>query len=491
MLVIKPLASNLLTQGLGAAMNLIFLPLSARTLGIEAFGLLGLAVTIQLFIFILDGCNFMTRLVSREASNPALGGQFASALLRCAEVTYWKVGIVGFALAAAVATPLGERFRVSTNLDFTVVTTALLLIFACGFLKLLASFYRGCLIGIQSFFPANMIALLSNTLRFPIAYLSTVFVPDVRMFLVVQLAAFALEAALLRRHFMAILPRSVIGQLGEYAINQFRSERGFIVATLVLATVGVLSLQVDKLIMASVLSLADYGAASLATTICGGLFVLATPVHQVFLPRISKAFVLSPPEHARASTELMAILLCIGLPVATTLAVCAPNLAAMVAPRSIENLSLVIDAFVLYGWGNCVAISNTGLYLLYFSSSQLGRYGRLLGCYLVVYVPISFAAAQSNGSSGAGLVWLVGNVLLLLGLLIDLRRSRMVTAQLSQVVIGGLLVGSTLAAIGTLLRHYVPTSAFEGAVICAAVFTIVTFSTYAVLRWLLDLRTST
>ena len=460
----SPLAINLATQGLGALMNLLFMPLVARALGLASFGIVGIASIVQLVVFAVDGCNLMTRLVAREAAAGVDDG--LPALYVASESAYGVLTLLGLAVAAALGVTASLWLPASSTLSPALAGQCAALIAAGAFLKLLGSFYRGGLIGLERFATANLVSLAANVVKFPLAYGVVLLHPDVRLFLAIHLLAFLIEAGLLR----TIAGRHVHLRYGGTALRRgwrlLAVDGTFIASTFFLATVSVLNNQLDKLILASRLPLRDYGAASLAIVVCMGLFVLATPIHQVYLPQLVRGRVENGLLRSNSARGLHLILLMVCLPALAVFLSCANALATLVSGAPDPTIA---DAFSLYGAGNCVAVAATGLYLQFFASGRLGAYTRTICLYLALYAPLLMYAAARHGLHGAGSAWVAGNVALYAALAWQLVARGEIDAALGRVLRRAAGLAAAAVAIGLALRPIVPTSIVAGGAVALVV----------------------
>lgn len=421
---IKTVAFNIATQATGAGLNLVFLPLTAHALGLEAFGLVGVAATVQAIVFVFDGCNVMTRLVARATGSGH--GAPPAALVQAMESMYLRWATIGALVTAALAWFLSEYLQSGTSLTMAVASQAAVLIVAGAWVKLMASFYRGCVVGFERFNRANAVALVCYVIRFPIAYLAVTWTADVRLFLAIQLLSFVIEAVALR--FSPDLrnaykdPHDVAPELAD-SDTRLCSQRTFLFGTFILGAIGTASLQLDKLILATSLSLAEFGAASLAIMMCSGIMVLATPIHQFFLPRMSAASADSG-TGADPLPRLLSTLAAVVSPVGATIAVCAPWIAPILAPSGHDDNSAMAKALMFYGLGNAAVALSSALYLEYFAAGHVTRYRVIVLGYLAIYIPLIIFGSQRYGLTGAGSVWLLGNAGLFAALAFDLRRWR-------------------------------------------------------------------
>ena len=467
-------------------LSFVVLPLTARLLGMDAFGLLGIAATFQLIVFVMDGCNVITRLMAREIDSGKLDAKMrASSLFLAAERRYIYLLGLGLSASLALDMPLSMTFVAHSSLSSAVIGHALALIGLGTFVKLIASYYRGALIGLHAQVPANMIGLAANIVRFPVAYAISWLAPDIRVFLAIQLLSFLSEALVLRTAFKTRLDFKGRASL-EPGRHCLHDERRFLASTLGLAAITTLANQVDKVMLASALTLRAFGAASLAILLCAGLFVLATPIHQIFLPRLASRLGVDQQAAKQTIAAMMATLLCVTLPAALTLAFCAPMIARLVAPSQSESLGLISDAFLLWGTGNCLAIVALGLYLVYFAAGQVARYAALLLAYLAVYLPLSWWAVNTHGLHGAGAAWVAGNLLLLALLSVDLARRQVIDHGVLKMLVGSAACLGMAWGLSSIIRPVMPSGAWTAA--CLTVLTFCSFLSMAVLVLLPTLR---
>ena len=461
-------------------LSFVVLPLSARLLGMDAFGLLGISAIFQLIVFVMDGCNVITRLMAREIDGDKVDAKLrASSLFLAAERRYLGLLGLGFFASLAFAIPLSTILARNSSLSSAVIGHALALIGIGTFVKLIASYYRGALIGLHAQVPANMIGLAANIVRFPMAYAISLLATDIRVFLAIQLVSFIFEALVLRVAFKIRLDFK--GLAGVAHGNQcLHCERRFLASTLGLATITTLASQIDKVMLASALSLRDFGAASLAILLCGGLFVLATPIHQIYLPRMASRLGVDKNAAQQTIATMMATLICIAVPAALTLAFCATLIAGLVAPGHSESIPLISEAFLLWGTGNCLAIVALGLYLVYFAANQVSRYTALLTTYLAIYLPLSWWAVHSHGLPGAGAAWMAGNLLLLTLLTIDLAKRQVIDRTVLTMLFGSTACLAIAWGLGSIIRPMLPSGTW-----ISTGLTTLTFCTFLALTILI------
>jgi O-antigen/teichoic acid export membrane protein len=455
----------ILTQAAGAVLGLVFTTLAANSLGYEAFGLVGISLVIQYIVFGMDGCNSIARILPRESSKFDLAEQplRCAALIRLGERAYLILGLVGVTVCVVSAqyfeTLLSDNVK---SLDASVVKESFQIIALGAFFKLLASYYRGCMIGLEHQNKANLIGFGAVVIRFPGSYVVSLWSEDIRYYLAIQTLAFIGEAIFLKKMIprVAVLPND--RRLMPWAKSTFLKERRFLLSVLFLSVLGTCASQFDKLILSNTLALSDYGVVSLAIYICSGLLLLATPIHQTFLPKIS---VLT--SHAVSdlyARKMLAILSIVSVTFSGVMAALSKSLAVLTSDAEQVTLEYMSSALYLYGLGNAFLMIGTGCYLIYFSRGELSRYGKLLSIYLLFYSPAIYWAAGAYGTSGAGMIWLLGNAALLAAMIIDLRMKEFISSATVSLLVLNVSMGIVLSLVATLIQSHAPTDWLEAVI---------------------------
>lgn len=159
MAVHRNLIANYLGQAWVAVMGLAFIPFYIRYMGVEAFGMVGLYLSLQVLLMLLD--MGLTPTMSREMARFSGGEHTVRGihnLLRSVEVVVMSVIflIVGTTLLAAPWIA-GHWLQVQ-SIPLQTVTDAIGIIGAVVVLRMLEGIYRSCLIGLQQQVALNVAA---------------------------------------------------------------------------------------------------------------------------------------------------------------------------------------------------------------------------------------------------------------------------------------------------------------------------------------------
>jgi O-antigen/teichoic acid export membrane protein len=315
------LFANFAGTGYAALLQLAFIPIYVRFLGVEAYGLIGFYIMIQAVVQVLDlGLGpTMNREMARYSVLPDMAGE-ARDFARTLEAGYWALGVSAGAIIALSSSLIATRWINVGTLPLPVVRQALMLMGGLAALQLPLAFYQGGLMGLQRQVLLNGVKIAMATLGSGGAVMILWLVsPTITAFLGWQLAVGAVQALILAACLWNSLPSD--GSAPRFAPALLRNVwrfaagmSGITIATLILT-------QLDKVILSKLLPLKMFGYYTLATALGNGLYVLITPVFNATFPKLS-ALVASRDENGvrelyHLGTQVMAVLV---LPVASVTA---------------------------------------------------------------------------------------------------------------------------------------------------------------------------
>jgi hypothetical protein len=164
------LRRNLIANFTGAAwtalLSFAVVPVYIKLLGVEAYALIGLQLTMQAMLFTLDlGLSTtVNREIARLHHDPANAREIRELVLTL-EVLYWLIALavaVGIALLAA---PIADRWVHTVTLSRATVVTTMRLIGVVIALQFPFAFYSGGLLGLQRHVAMNAVTICFATLR--------------------------------------------------------------------------------------------------------------------------------------------------------------------------------------------------------------------------------------------------------------------------------------------------------------------------------------
>jgi len=402
-----------LAAGLGASVwtalvGLAVIPFYVRYLGLEGYGLIGFLATAQALLQLLDFGLAAT--VNREVARGRASGDLepARSLLHGAALVYWAIAAaIGLGLALAAPAVAAKWLRAGTLSAGGVAGAVALmaLVIAC---RWPGPLYHAALMGARRVALSSLLNAVSVTVAGAGAVLVLAFVsPSVQAWLLWQAAA-GLALVLAAR---AAAWRALGRGGGRSGPAELARVWRFAAGVSAIGVAGVVLTQADKLILSSVLPLAEYGAYMLAVAIAVTLYLFSQPFFNVLYPRFSflahAGDAVALGETYRVATRLLAAM---AFPAAMFFCVFArdlvqawtgsPALAASVAPL----VPMLAAGVALH----CVMHVPYALQLAH-GLTRLSLTASLV--MLAVAVPLTIALATAYGAAGGAAAWLALHVL--------------------------------------------------------------------------------
>ena len=284
----KNLIANYVGQGWRALMQLAFVPLYIKYLGIEAYGLIGIFAILQAWLGLLD--MGMKPALGREMARFGAGAHNAESirdLLRSIE-------IIGVAIATAVAIGIwaasgwmASDWLAAKSLPVDVVGNALVVMGAVTALSFVESIYVSSIAGMQRQVLQNAVSSTMATLRGVGAVAVLIWVsPTIEAFFAWQGAVSLMTVAVLAGVIYRVLPTSSRPARfsGPALLGIWRFAAGMMAITLL----SLLLTQVDKILLSRLLTLEAFGYYALAGVVANALYALASPIGSAFYPRFTE-----------------------------------------------------------------------------------------------------------------------------------------------------------------------------------------------------------
>lgn len=401
------LAANLAGKVWLAAFAIVLVPFYVRFLGVESYALIGFyavvaALTVPLDFGIGGAVQRRAALGARHAHADPLLASF----LRTTEILYLVAAAIILVTLLALSPVVAHGWFGPGSLTTSDLMSALLLLGAAVALQFPFGFYTAALLGLERHLEYNAIVIGATTVRGLGALVLISFVPSIVVFFAWQALVTALQtllAAVLLWRFVPRGPRRF----------EWRSLRGVRAYTLGLGVAGLLNVaaaNADKLALSRLLPLDEYAQYAIATTLAAGVYLLASPVLSVGLPRLTGlSGEREGPEKLRfyhLACQSMTLLV---VPAAVFVAVFARDI-LFVWTHSSSIAAFAAHPTALLALASA-AIALNGVPILAYLSQGRSRLSVAAAiAALVVAIPLVVAGALVAGAVGAAAAWLAYNV---------------------------------------------------------------------------------
>jgi O-antigen/teichoic acid export membrane protein len=404
--------ANLVGRGWVALAALVFVPLYIKLLGVEAYGLVGFAATLQVGLSLLD-VGLATTL-NRELARMNAGGATETAahqrdLVRTLEIIYWIAALVTVGLVELAAPAIAGRWLHPERLSTGAVESAVRLMGIVIALQFPFTLYEGGLLGIGRQVALNVLLVVGATLRFGAVVAVLIWVSTtIEAFFVWQVAVSAVQTVaggwLLWRSLPKAATRPRFRKSILVDVWRFAAGMAGISLTAVVLT------QMDKLVVSKLLSLTAFGYYTLAASAAGILYVLFLPLFQAVFPRFSQLTAAGDEQELSAlyhrSAQTLAVLV---LPAAAVLAFFSYEI-MLAWTRNTEVAVTTQWVVALFAVGTAI----NGLMNVPYALQLAAGWTKLAVCTNLVAIafllPAVVVLASRYGPVGAAIVWVVLNV---------------------------------------------------------------------------------
>jgi len=480
---------NFAGQGWTALLNLLFVPVYIRLLGIEAYGLVGFYAALQSIANVLDlGLSpTINRELARYSTVEGSQGE-ARDLVRTFEAGYWAIGI-GISLALLAASPfIASSWINADQIPVETVQRAVQLMALATGLQWPLTLYQGGLMGLQRPALLQTVTVATVTLRTLGAVVVLLEVsPTITAFFAWQAVAIGVQTLATTLCLWHSMPKAAARPRVDLSL--LRTRWRFAAGISATSAVTLMLTQLDKVVLSRLVSLQLFGYYVLAGTVSDALYKVVTPLYVSIFPQFSR-LVATRDEQAlttvyHRSCQLLSVLL---LPAALVVAMFSveliaiwtanPEVAAQVGPvvkvliagTALNGLmSMPYAAQLAHGWVSLALVVNTVA--------------------LLVLAPILLVLTSRYGLVGAGAAWALLNAGSLL-IEVPIMHRRILRGQWRRWFLSDLMMPLLSAAAVVALGRYLmpaglsrlPQAAAIGAIAVAGV-TVAAMSAAEVRSW--------
>lgn len=288
MSVKRNVVANYLGSAWAAVMGMAFLPLYIRYLGIESYGLVGFFVTLQTWLFLLD--MGLAPTLNREIARFSAGrhtSQSINDLLRSMEFVCATVAVLLALLVAGFSSWITTDWLKLQTLSTGAVSLALSIMGLVIAFQWMGTLYRSALLGLQQHVVLSLVTASIATVRALGTIVVLVFLSSsITAFFLFQCGVSLVETIIFAWYVRWRLPRPP--QAPKFRLEAIKSVWRFAAGLTAITFLATLLTQVDKLLLAKLLPLDQFGYFSLAVAVAGALSLIIGPLHNVAFPRLTE-----------------------------------------------------------------------------------------------------------------------------------------------------------------------------------------------------------
>jgi len=408
-LVKKNVVANFASNGWMALNGVALVPLYIKFLGIEAWGLIGIFVSLQTICLLLD--LGLSTTLNREMARLSAGENNAQEmrnLVRTLELISWSlaadIGVSVFALAPLIANHWLQASRLSQE----TITHAIRVMGLAIALQWPFGLYSGGLLGLQRQVLLSAINVGIATLRGAGVVLVLWKVsPTVQAFFSWQVVISIMQTCLVGWFLWRCLPHFQTGP--SFQSKLLRATWRFAAGLSGTTVMSVILTQMDKIILSRLLSLEIFGYYVLAGAVATSLYLLVLPVFSALYPRFTQLVSLGDEAGLKQlyhhSCQLMSVLI---LPVSIVIAFFSRAILFVWTGNSTtaEYAHLVLSILVIGTALNGLMHLPYALQLAY-GWTRLAFY--VNGVAVLILAPSIILMASIYGAVGAAIIWVVLN----------------------------------------------------------------------------------
>lgn len=402
------------------AINLAFVPVYIRFLGVEAYGLIAIFASLQILFGLLDvGLRPALGREMARASAGAIPGEGLRDLLRSVETI--SVGTALFTAGAvwAVSGWLAHEWVQPESLSRATVAQAFVLMGVVTGLRFMEGLYTACLVGMQRQVLENGLSSAMAGVRGFGAVGVLMFVSDsILAFFAWQVCVSILTSVLLGLATYRRLPPT--SRPGRFSWPALHSVWHFAAGTLAIMVLSILLTQADKVLLSRLLPLEIFGYYALAAVVAGSLTSVAAPIVTAFYPLFTHLVAIQDETRLRATyhhaSQLVAVFA--GSVAITLIAFAQPLLLVWTGDSKLASAVAPLMAVLVFG-----TLLNSLMMIPYHLQLAYGWLSLAIRTNIVavlIVVPGILLAVPRFGAIGAAAIWAglnAGYVLIAVGLM--------------------------------------------------------------------------
>jgi O-antigen/teichoic acid export membrane protein len=270
-------------------LTFLVVPFYLKWLGADAYGLIGVATMIQGWVMLLNAG--LAPVAGRQAAQ-AHGGnadwQQTGRFFRTIDSLLFVVSLLVIGIVFLSRQWLAEHWLEKNSLGAATVELSLVLLVTTTLIRLANGVSRGIITNFEQQVWLNVNLINFNLWRFAVSLPIVYFWRDINVLFIWWLLVSIGEYISVQRQISRTIPVAI--PLFVIDMAELKKHGKMVIALGITSGIWIVVTNLDKLLLSTILSLADYGYFSIATLLASGVLILSQPISQAFQPRLTKAF---------------------------------------------------------------------------------------------------------------------------------------------------------------------------------------------------------
>ncbi len=395
-------------------MSLAFLPYYIKLLGAEAYGFVGLHVSVFAIISFFDMglSTAINRSLSLTDLSDASKRQDGRNLGHTFELIYWGVGIVLAVLIWLIAPLIAEHWINLSTISVSEARHAISLIALVILFQWPIALYTGCMLGMEDQVRLNLIKIVQSTLQWGGAVLVlSAIAPTIEAYFVWQSFVGLLSIVVMRFFVLRKFAASGVTASPKFESKHWHTNKEYFKGLTAITLFSVILTQTDRLIISKMMPMQALGYYTFAFSLANSLQYLGHPIYAAVFPRLSR-LVSSDGAHRELADfyhRTAQVLTTLVAPICLTLAFFSHEILEVWAkqPDVVENTYEILALLCIGSALNVIMLPPLALQLAS-QWTSLSIVKNMIA--IVAYLPLLYFSVQELELKGAAYCWILLNL---------------------------------------------------------------------------------
>lgn len=408
-------SKNIIANYIGTAstsiIQIIFIPVYIKYLGLEAYGLIGIYTSLMIWMSIAD--FGITPTLTREVASYLTGArslQWINNLLFSVEIILSTIAILVILSGTLSSAWVSAHWFHAKDLSQDQIKLCLTyMTFSVAF-KWYSNVYRGGVIGMQDQVWLN----LANTVIIILKYAGVIPVllfikKDVQTFFLYSAIMALAELLVIRWRLKSKLKRSTFKV--RFDTQALKRISRFASGIMIISIIGVVLSQSDKIILPKLIGLKSFGEYAFADTVASALLMVAVPIFTAIYPKLSGQIAASDLESQRTTYKKASeLIFSFAIPAASGLIVFAQPLISLWTGNQVLTQDILPYFWILILANMLFSITHIP-YALQLGYGWTGLSIRLNLGAIFIFLPALVILVPKYGVEAAAYAWLAVNLM--------------------------------------------------------------------------------